>query len=320
MLLVLSFIGVRYLANNHSALRLKGIILAIVGACLWGLGGTVSDFLFKYKNINVDWYVTARLVVSGVFLLIMYKMIQPKRSIFSVFQDRRMLGKLLTFSILGMLVVQYAYMASINTGNAAIATLLQYIAPVYIIIWFVIRGVAKLTLFDVLAIIMTLLGTFLLLTNGSFSNLVVNPASLFWGILAGVALAFYTIYPSDLLNRFGSILIVGWAMLISGVAMNLRHPIWHIDITKWDISIILFLIFGIIGGTALAFYFFIDSLQYISAKETTLFGTVEPVVAVIASSLWLHVAFKPFQIVCIILIMILILLLSLKRQPEALDE
>lgn len=62
MLLVLSFKGVRYLANNHSALRLKGIILAIVGACLWGLGGTVSDFLFKYKNINVDWYVTARLV------------------------------------------------------------------------------------------------------------------------------------------------------------------------------------------------------------------------------------------------------------------
>ncbi|MCD0727175.1 EamA family transporter, partial [Staphylococcus aureus] len=52
----------------------------------------------------------------------------------------------------------------------------------------------------------------------------------------------------------------------------------------------------------------------------TLFGTVEPVVAVIASSLWLHVAFKPFQIVGIILIMILILLLSLKRQPEALDE
>ncbi|MQH59765.1 EamA family transporter, partial [Escherichia coli] len=32
------------------------------------------------------------------------------------------------------------------------------------------------------------------------------------------------------------------------------------------------------------------------------------------------VAFKPFQIVGIILIMILILLLSLKRQPEALDE
>ncbi|HFG8992052.1 TPA: DMT family transporter [Staphylococcus argenteus] len=310
----------RYLANNHSALRLKGILLAITGACLWGLGGTVSDFLFKHHNIDIDWYVTARLVISGIFLLIMYKMMQPKRSIFSVFQDRQMLGKLLIFSILGMLVVQYAYMASINTGNAAIATLLQYIAPVYIIVWFVLRGVAKLTLFDVLAIVMTLVGTFLLLTNGSFSNLVVNPASLFWGILAGVALAFYTIYPSKLLNRYGSILIVGWAMLISGIAMNLRHPIWQINISEWGLSTILFLLFGIIGGTALAFYFFIDSLQYISAKETTLFGTVEHVVAVIASSLWLHVAFKSFQIVGIILIMILILLLSLKKQPKEIHE
>ncbi|SGW13948.1 DMT family transporter [Staphylococcus argenteus] len=310
----------RYLANNHSALRLKGILLAITGACLWGLGGTVSDFLFKHHNIDIDWYVTARLVISGIFLLIMYKMMQPKRSIFSVFQDRQMLGKLLIFSILGMLVVQYAYMASINTGNAAIATLLQYIAPVYIIVWFVLRGVAKLTLFDVLAIVMTLVGTFLLLTSGSFSNLVVNPASLFWGILAGVALAFYTIYPSKLLNRYGSILIVGWAMLISGIAMNLRHPIWQINISEWGLSTILFLLFGIIGGTALAFYFFIDSLQYISAKETTLFGTVEPVVAVIASSLWLHVAFKSFQIVGIILIMILILLLSLKKQPKEIHE
>ncbi|API80431.1 EamA family transporter [Staphylococcus argenteus] len=308
------------MANNHSALRLKGILLAITGACLWGLGGTVSDFLFKHHNIDIDWYVTARLVISGIFLLIMYKMMQPKRSIFSVFQDRQMLGKLLIFSILGMLVVQYAYMASINTGNAAIATLLQYIAPVYIIVWFVLRGVAKLTLFDVLAIVMTLVGTFLLLTNGSFSNLVVNPASLFWGILAGVALAFYTIYPSELLNRYGSILIVGWAMLISGIAMNLRHPIWQINISEWGLSTILFLLFGIIGGTALAFYFFIDSLQYISAKETTLFGTVEPVVAVIASSLWLHVAFKSFQIVGIILIMILILLLSLKKQPKEIHE
>lgn len=65
----------------------------------------------------------------------MYKMIQPKRSIFSVFQDRRIFRQNYLSSVYwSILVVQYAYMASINTGNAAIATLLQYIAPVYIII------------------------------------------------------------------------------------------------------------------------------------------------------------------------------------------
>ncbi len=109
-------------------------------------------------------------------------------------------------------------------------------------------------------------------------------------------------------------------MLISGVAMNLRHPIWHIDITKWDISIILFFNLWYYRWYRTRILFLYGRVSYISAKRTTLFGTVEPVVAVIADSLWLHVAFKPFQIVGIILIMILILLLSLKRQPEALDE
>lgn len=71
-----------------------------------------------------------------------------------------------------------------------------------------------------------------------------------------------------------------------------------------------------LGGTALAFYLFIDSLKYLSAKETTLFGTIEPVVAVIASGLFLHVSFKPLQILGIIIIVVLILVLSLKKQPD----
>lgn len=38
--------------------RMIGIILAIVGASFWGLGGTVSDYLFRYRHIDINWYVT----------------------------------------------------------------------------------------------------------------------------------------------------------------------------------------------------------------------------------------------------------------------
>lgn len=215
-----------------------------------------------------------------------------------------------------MLFVQYAYMASIATGNVAVATLLQYIAPVYIIIWFVIRGLDVFRPFDILAIAMTLIGTFLLLTNGSISHLVVSPTSLFWGIIAGLALAFYTIYATGLLDKFPSILIVGWAMIISGCAMNFKQPIWDVSFNTMSASTIVYLIFGIIAGTALAFYLFIDSLKYLSPKETTLLGTIEPVIAVVTSALWLDVTFQSIQVVGIVLILILILMLSLKKQPE----
>lgn len=296
--------------------RTKGILFAMIGAILWGLGSTVSDLLFNQRQINVDWYVTARLLISGIFLLIFYKILQPKHSIFIIFRNVKTVIHLLIYSLLGMLFVQYAYMASIATGNIAIATLLQYIAPVYIIILFVIRKIEVLQPFDILAISLTLIGTFLLLTNGSISQLLVSKESLTWGIISGIALAFYTVYATHLLQSFSSILVVGWAMIISGIAMNIKHSIWDIQLSTLNISTCLYLIFGIILGTAIAFYLFIDSLKYLSAKETTLIGTIEPVVAVITSALWLKVQFHMFQIFGIILILLVILLLSLKKRPS----
>lgn len=296
--------------------RFLGIILAILGASFWGLGGTVSDYLFKQQNIDINWYVTARLLISGFLLLTIFKILNPRQSIFIVFRNVTNTIQLLIFSTLGMLLVQYAYMASIIYGNAAIATLLQYIAPVYIILWFIIRKKETFKLFDVIAILLTLTGTFLLLTNGSLDSLMVSSSSMIWGIISGLSLAFYTIYASNLLSKFPAILIVGWAMLISGILMNFKAPIWQFTISQIDISVILYLAFGIILGTAMAFFFFIKSLNYLSAKETTLFGTIEPVMAIVASALWLKVVFLPFQLLGIVLIIILILALSLKKDKE----
>lgn len=296
--------------------RFLGIILAILGASFWGLGGTVSDYLFKQQNIDINWYVTARLLISGFLLLTIFKILNPRQSIFIVFRKVTNTIQLLIFSTLGMLLVQYAYMASINYGNAAIATLLQYIAPVYIILWFIIRKKETFKLFDVIAILLTLTGTFLLLTNGSLDSLMVSSSSMIWGIISGLSLAFYTIYASNLLSKFPAILVVGWAMLISGILMNFKAPIWQFTISQIDISVIFYLAFGIILGTAMAFFFFIKSLNYLSAKETTLFGTIEPLMAIVASALWLKVVFLPFQLLGIVLIIILILALSLKKDKE----
>lgn len=120
--------------QHNTEKRILGIFLAIAGASFWGLGGTVSDFLFQHRNIEINWYVTARLLISGILLLIIYKLLYPRKSIFIIFTSKRSFIQLIIFSIFGMLLVQYSYMASINYGNAAVATLLQYIAPLYIII------------------------------------------------------------------------------------------------------------------------------------------------------------------------------------------
>ena len=85
--------------------------------------------------------------------------------------------------------------------------------------------------------------------------------------------------------------------------------------TQHRLKGVLFATLWGLGGTAFAFYLFIDSLKYLSPKETTLLGTIEPVIAVVTSALWL-VLLSISQVIGIVLILILILMLSLKKQPE----
>lgn len=305
--------------ENKTKKRLIGIVLALTGASFWGIGGTAADYLFSTENINMDWFVTARLLLSGVLLLGIQLCLKNRKGVFKIWADSDKRLPLILFSLLGMLLVQYSYMASIEAGNAAIATLLQYLAPMYIIIWLVIRKVKRLKLSDSFAILITVTGTLLLLTNGSLETLSVSRASVIWGVISGISLAFYTLYANRLLDFYSSMTVVGWAMLISGIFMNFLYPVWDVSVSDWTTSTVIVLLFGIICGTTLAFWMFISSLEYLEARETTLFGTVEPLTAVLSSVIWLNLPFGMWQVVGMILILVLVVFLSLKKEQETLE-
>ncbi|MFE4428996.1 DMT family transporter [Peribacillus butanolivorans] len=296
--------------------RLIGIFFVIFGASFWGVGGTVAQHLFQSGNIDVDWFVTTRLLFGGILLLSSQLVSRNRKQLFQIWRQTTSRNRLIIFSLFGMLLVQYSYMASIALGNAAVATLLQYLAPIFIIFYFIVKGIQKLTGSDLLAISLTLLGTFLLLTNGSFHNLSVPYSAVIWGVISGLSLAFYTLYARSLLESFSSVIVVGWAMLLAGIVMNFVHPIWAIEAINWSASIYIALGFTILIGTALAFWMFIKSLEYLTAKETTLLGTVEPLTAVVSSILWLQLPFGTWQIVGGFLILVLVVYLSLQNKKK----
>lgn len=294
--------------------RMIGIIFVLLGASFWGIGGTASDYLFEHAGINVNWFVSARLIISGLLLLGLQMLFAGKRAVFTIWRDTNSRLPLIIFSLFGMLLVQYSFMASIDEGNAAIATLLQYLAPIYILIWLIVKRYQKLQLSDAMVILLTILGTLFLLTNGSFERLSVPSTALIWGIISGISLAFYTLYAKKLLDHYSSVTVVGWAMLVSGVCMNVIHPVWKVDVHDWTFITIIVLAFTIIFGTTLAFLMFIKSLEYLEAKETTLLGTVEPLTAVVSSVIWLNLPFGLWQVTGMILILVVVVYLSFAKK------
>ncbi|HBT72845.1 MAG TPA: EamA family transporter [Lysinibacillus sp.] len=299
--------------------RTMGFLLVILGASFWGIGGTVAQKLFQQDDIEVGWLVSSRLLLAGLLLLAIYKITYRHDSIFVIWRTKQNAFKQILFSLLGMLAVQYTYMMSIAIGNSAVATLLQYLAPLFIMAYFLLTRQNPLTKQDGIAVTLTLVGTFLLLTNGSVSTLSVPFMAVLWGVLSGLSVAFYTLYAIPLLQQFHSLLVVGWSMIIGGAVMSIFHPPWAIDVSNWTFSTVAYFLFIIIFGTMLAFWFYIASLHYLSPKESSLLGSLEPLMAVITSVWWLKITFGGYQFIGTLLILLMILYLTVfqKKQVEA---
>ncbi|MEK5405262.1 EamA family transporter [Paenibacillus sp. FSL W8-0439] len=295
--------------------RKTGLFLVITGAIFWGISGTVAKKLFQ--QIDVNWLVTTRLLIAGVLLLALQFLIKDRTQIWGVWKNRRTAFQLVVYGLVGMLSVQYTYMASIQQGNAAVATLLQYLAPIMIIIYLILRKHTVFTRKDLSAIFLAVVGCFFLLTNGSISQLSVPTIAIVWGILSAIALAFYTLYAIPLLKQYDSLVIVGWAMVIGGFGLSLIHPPWQVDFKTLTLETILYLAFVIIFGTMIAFWFYIESLQSLSPKETSFLSSLEPLAAVLTTVFWLKEPFGFFQWVGVICIIGLILLLAFNKKPSS---
>ncbi len=257
------------------------------------------------------------MLIAGLLLLTIQFFRKDRSQILGVWKTKGVAIQLIIFGLLGMLAVQYTYMASIQHGNAAVATLLQYLAPVMIIVYLIFRKQAVLKRKDLLTVSLALVGCFFLLTNGSISQLSVPAPAIIWGVLSGVALAFYTLYAIPLLKQYASLVIVGWAMIIGSFALSFVHPPWQMDFKSLTVEAYLYLVFVIIFGTMIAFWFYIESLQSLVAKESSLLGSTEPLAAVFTTIFWLKEPFGTFQWFGTTCILLMILLLALSKDSSS---
>lgn len=268
---------------------LKGAILAVVAATLWGVSGTFGQYIFQQKGIQVEWMITVRMLVSGVILLALGGLRKPGELV-KVWKNPKDARQLLLFSITGMLAVQYTYFAAIKHSNAATATVLQYAAPVLIAIYLAVKQKRLPRWTESAAIVLAVTGTFLLVTHADLSSLAISPQALVLGLASAVALAIYTLQPIALLNKYSSLVIVGWGMFLGGIAFSFVKAPWNIEGT-WDQATLFSVLFIIIGGTLFAFYAYLSAVKWIGGQKASLMASAEPLSATLIAVVWLQTPF-----------------------------
>lgn len=278
----------------------RGLLFAISGCVLWGISGTVAEYVFTDQHLSPLWLVGIRLFFAGLLLLMWYASSHGKR-VWDIWRQPKMALLLVVFAFLGMVPSQLTYYMAINYGNAPTATVLQFLGIIFIIIYLAFAMKKWPRRVDVISMILAIIGTYFLVTNGHLNSLALSPLALWWGMLAGIAQATYTLIPQKLLDCFDARLVVGWAMIVG--SMPFMWVIAKTPMPHFTVASMGGIIFIVIFGTMLAYLFYLKSLTDILPSTTGMLSSFEPLTATILSVTLLHTPFSEVQMLGALLIL-----------------
>ena len=254
-----------------------GMGLAIMGALFWGLSGTSVQFLENAKHLNVEWLLEVRLLLAGL-LTILLSYIQDGIRIFDIFKNPKDFGKLLIFGLLGIALAQYSYFKAIAISGVGVATVLQYVAPTLLIIYLFLRYFKKPTPAEFCCVLLALTGTICIVSQGGLDISTINGDALFWGLISAASICVYTLQPIELLKKYSTTSIVGFAMFICGILSLAMFQ--QIDSEAiWDGMTWVGLFTIIILGTVVSFNAYIEGVRRIGAVQGSILSSLEPISA-----------------------------------------
>lgn len=296
-----------YMSSNSS---LKGVLCTVIGAICWGFSGACGQFLFQNYSVDQNWLTAVRMIVAGVCICA-YMIFKEKQKFFDIWQNKRDSVNLIIFSILGLMLCQYTYITAIKYSNAGTATVLQYIAPVFIMIYVCIRSLRIPTFREFVAIVGAILGTFILATHCDINNLVISSEGLMWGLLSALGMFLYTLIPARIISKYGTMKIIGYGMIIGGLFLGIVTRFWERGVSLDLIGILMVTIISIIG-TLVAFSLYLYGVSVVGPLKGSLIASLEPVSAMFFSVVWLKTSFTFIDFVGVVIILTTVLILSKK--------
>lgn len=288
---------------------LKGTLFTMIAGIAWGLSGTSGQYLMVH-GISALVLTNIRLIVAGL-LLVLLSYIKSKEQFLAFLKDKSSLFSLLLFSLFGLFLNQLAYLTAIQETNAGTATVLQYVCPVGILAYTCIKDKVAPTIAEILSMILAIGGTFLIATHGQMDQLSMTPAGLFWGLFSALTYALYIILPIKLIQKWGSILVIGVGMTISGFV---AVPFTGIIGASLPMSFDVFLAFAgiILIGTVFAYTAFLKGASMVGPVKSSLLASIEPISAVFFSFMIMGDIFYLVDFLGMAMILLAVAIISLK--------
>ncbi|HZY94496.1 MAG TPA: DMT family transporter [Candidatus Bathyarchaeia archaeon] len=303
------------MATRPGLVRLthRSLVQTLLGASFWGLSGTAAQALFQIYKFPVLSLVTIRMLLSAVALIVIIRPRLPQRPFL----------RMVLLGVFGYAGSSFGYLAAIQFSNAATATLLQFLFLPMVAGYEALTGYLHWTRRWTLTLILAVAGTLLLIV-GTGLQVLVTPLGLAFGLLAAVSGAYYNLGSRSYVRSHGAWWTTSWGFAIGGLVtlpVGLFFLRDYLLPSSVGATVEVFFLVGFVTvfGTILAFSLYISGLEHLSATETGIASSSEPIMSAAAAYLFLGVVLTPTQYLGGALIILAVVLVA-ARSSQSVTE
>lgn len=300
--------------NKYQKNIFKGTIYSLLSGLIWGICGILGEYFFSHYQVSSGWITSMRLLVAGSFVIILSSL-KLRFQLFEIWKNRNNYLPFLAYAILGIFSVQFFFYLCVEYSNATTATILQFISPVFILIYNRIIYKKKASKKAIFYVLTAMLGVFLMATKGDLSKLSITPLALLTGLLSALGVMFNVILPQRFAKKYGFVPTVGWGMIIAGLFSNFLYPVYKISFQVDAISICICLTIAFLG-TAFAFFLSMKAVSLVSPLVVSVVSASEPLSSAILSVLFLGMVLDGFLVLAMILIIVPMVFLSIEESKS----
>lgn len=284
----------------------RGVFITLLGGALWGANGTVSKFLMDVYSVDPLWLACVR-ELSACWLFLGMAFLRNRKRLFSALKSPRDLWSLFLIAMGGIVFSQVAYLEAIDWTDSGTATVLQSLEMPMVLVFVCLTTRRWPRKRESFGLALALIGTYLVATAGSPTQMNLQVEGLVWGLICAVAAAVLAILPARMMRRWGNFVVNGVSFLMAGLLLSAFVRPWEnmpvLDWLGWT-----GVIFSVVIGTFGAYGLYLQGVKEVGSVRGSLLATSEPVVATITSILFLGESFSGAELLGFVLIIITVFL------------
>ncbi|MBY6035040.1 DMT family transporter [Fictibacillus nanhaiensis] len=216
--------------------------------------------------------------------------------------------------VLSVSFFNWCYFTTIQHSSLAIAAILLYTAPAFVLVISIFVFKESLTRQKMIALFLTIIGC--TLVSGLLSD---RSAELSWiGLLTGLGAGFgyslYSIFGKLAGKKYETLTISFYTFLFAMIVLFPLSGIYGSEIVIMDVNVLRYTAGLGLFPTVLAYWFYTNGLKHLEASKASIISTVEPVVAVLMGVFLYNESVSALQTVGILFVLGAVLIIQERKK------